>query len=415
MTVQRRSADVVIVGAGISGWMLAALLGNRAGSVAVLDQRYQRPRDGSLAGVVTLSDFDALGLGRPPSDRLLPLETVVTFDLEDTAAPPPQTVMGAFVVQHDELLAWLRSESVGAGVIFEPDATVRDFQWSDGAVGGVIAGPQLTPWDARVVVLADESDPRLAEVLDLRPDWLPTQLMHIAKQRFDRPKHAKPATNGARPAAVFRGMTSWGQTGFGTLTHHGAISTLTVAMLLEDEMTSARHIRDFMDEVSMHTVIARAIRDFDPAAFVTEVIPIGGVADPHRLSGDGVLVLGDVVGLTHPLNRDGLSTNVDVAKLAAETIIDAARAGDFSSIALSRFDERVLDRVVEPLRRRAEARSLSADAAWTVSSRFQPLADLGQAYAGADSGAPSMSRTGQRPVSLRERLKGLGQRIRDVP
>ncbi|MDQ3542079.1 MAG: hypothetical protein M3440_15485 [Chloroflexota bacterium] len=429
MSGDRRSADVVIAGAGITGWILAALLANQNLSVVVLEQRYQRPRDGSFAGVVTDSDFDALGLGRPPAARLQPLESVVDINLDTRGVPSTQEVSGTFAVRHHDLLTWLQTRALHSGVIFERAATVTELRWHGGAVAGVVAGADATEWNARVVVLADESDPRLAEEPGLRPDWSPAQLMHTARQRFEgthplsdyatvhEQRHhdrvdAGPGRNVPEFAAVFSGRTTWGQAGFGTLVPCGNTSTLTVAMLLEDEMTSTRHIKEFMNEVLAHPAIAPAIESLAPAAFVTEVIPIGGTAHPHRFSGDGVLVLGDVVGLTHPLNRDGLSSNVDVAKVAAETIVDSGRTGDFSSIALSRYDERVRELVIEPLRSCAEAESLPADVAWSVSTRFLPLTAVAHAYHVADSVEARLHRAGQRPVSLRKRLTGLGQRIR---
>lgn len=416
MSEQRCSADVMIAGAGISGWMLAALLANQDLSVVVLEQQYQQPRNGSFAGIVTDADFDALRLGRPPVDRLLPLRTVREFELQDNAAAAQRNVSGAFTIRHDDLLAWLRSIAVDGGVRIEPDTTVTDFQWSGGAVSGIVAGPLRPSWTAGVVVLADESDPRLAEVPGLRPDWPPAQLMHIAKQRFghhfDPLQDARSESGKAPFTAVFSGMTGWEQAGFGTLIAGEGSVTLGVAMLLEDEMTSARHIREFMDEVRMHPAIAPAIEMLEPMAFVTEVIPIGGVADPPRMTGDGVLAIGDIAGLTHPLNRDGLSANVDVAKLAAETIADAARVRDFSSIILSRLDDRVREHVVGPVRGRARAASLKTDQAWLVSSRFEPFANLGRDAHHLAAGRFKVSRIRQPPVSLRNRLKGLGQRVR---
>lgn len=412
MNAKGRSADVVIVGAGLSGSMLAASLAKQDLTVAVLEQGYQRPRDSRFAGIVTSADFDVLGLGQPPSELLQSLERVAEFTLQDGVAPPAQDVSGAFAVRHDDLLMWLRSVARDGGVEFERAATVAEWRWKDGAVAGVVAGADGTRWDASVVVLADESDPRLAEELGLRPDWPPTQLMHIAKQRFEQQDDIHAASAEGLVVSVFSGRTTWGQAGFGTLIPWKTTLTLAVAMRLEDEMTSSRHISEFMDEVRLHPAVAPAIESLDPGAVVTEVVPIGGVAHPHRLLGDGVLILGDVVGLTHPLNRDGLSTNVDVVKLAAETILDAGRARDFSSITLSRFDERVRELVIDPLRRRAEAASLSADVAWPVTTRFQPLAGLVRAYRVVGSDDARQRAVGQRPVSLRKRLKGLGQRIR---
>lgn len=411
MSEQRRSTDVVIVGAGVAGVILAALLADRGLQVAVLEQRYQRPRDGSFAGVVTDADFDSLDLGRPPGGALRPLGRVTIFDLQDTVEPSHPLIAGAFVLRHEDLLAWLQSRALEGGVRFELDATVGSLRWSGGAVSGVnVRGG--TQWDARVVVLADESDPRLAEEPGLRPDWTPDQLMHVAKQRFIAGTDSVSASGPPSAAAICTGRATWARAGFGTLIPWEGSSTLTAAMLLEDEMASGRHISEFLDEMRRHPTIAAAINERAPVAEATEVIPVGGVARPHRLTGDGVLLMGDVAGLTHPLNRDGLSANADVAKLAAQAIIDAGQTGDFSSIALSRFEERVRDQVVDLLRSKARAESVPSEMAWTVSTRFPPLADVARASR-VDSPGPLGGRgSDQGPVSLRSRLVGIGQRLR---
>lgn len=412
MSARRRATDVVVVGAGISGWMLAAFLAGSGLSIAVLEQRYQRPRDGSFSGVVVQSDLDTLGVARASLDRLVPLQSVSGFSLQDSVAPTQRRVSDAFTLPHVGLVAALRDLAVARNVHVVSDGTVTDLMWRGGAVGGVVLGHRGESWDARLTVLADESDPRLAEGPRLRPEWAPTQLMHVAKQRFDHLRDMTVDSTLANEMVVFSSLTRWGQEGFGVLMPGDDSRTLAVSMLLEDEMTSRRHIGEFLDEVRMHPLIDSAIQRSDAATFVTEVIPIGGVIAPPRLTGDGVMVVGDIAGLTHPLNRDGLSANLDIAMLAAETIIEAAKAQDFSSIALSRFDDLVHERVVGHLRHRARAGSLTEDRAWMVSTRFEPLAGLARMRHGHAHGESRESQNRQPPVSLRNRLKGLGQRIR---
>lgn len=412
MSERSHAADVVIVGAGISGWMLATLLAGSGLSVAVLGQRYQRSRDGSFSGVVTQPDLNALGRGRGSLDRLIPLQSASAFHLQGTLAPVQQGVSGAFALPHEALLTGLRSRVVAQGVHFDPDGTVTDFSWRGGAIGGVVLRHGEMTWDARVTVLADESDPRLAEAPGLRPESPPTQLMHIAKQRFEHSGDMVADSALTQAVSLFSGLTSWGQEGFGIVIPGDRCETLAVAMLLEDEMTSTRHIGEFLDEVRTHPVIAFTLQGCEASAFVTEVIPIGGVIAPPRLTGDGVMALGDIAGLTHPLNRDGVSTNLDIAMLAAETILEAAKVQDFSSIALSRFDDRVRERVIGGLRREARAEALAEDRAWIVSTRFAPLAGLAQMHHAHAHGESGEIQNRQPPVSLRHRLKGLGQRIR---
>jgi len=412
MSGRSHAADVVIVGAGVSGWMLATLLADSGLTVTVLGQRYQRPRDGSFSGVVTQPNLDALGLARESLDRLIPLQSASAFSLQGTTDLVQRRVSGAFALPHEELLAGLQSRAIAQGVRFEPNGTVTDFSWHEGVIGGVVLGDGEMTWDAGVTVLADESDPRLAEVPELRPEWPPTQLMHVAKQRFEHSRDMDADSKSTQAIAVFSGLTSWGQEGSGIVIPGDRCVTLAVAMLLEDEMTSTRHIGEFLDEVRAHPMVDSAIRESEASAFVTEVIPIGGVIAPPRLTGDRVMAVGDIAGLTHPLNRDGLSTNLDIAMLAAETIHEAARVQDFSSIALSWFDDRVRERVIGGLRGETRARTLTDDRVWMGPTHFDPLAIMGSMHLDRAQGEPRRSQNRQPPVSLRNRLKGLGQRIR---
>jgi hypothetical protein len=81
--------------------------------------------------------------------------------------------------------------------------------------------------------------------------------------------------------------------------------TVVVAMLLEDEMVHARHIREVFDELEPLAPLLQLVRDLTPTSFFTEVVPVGGTDVRHKFHAAGVLVMSDLVGLTHPLNRDG--------------------------------------------------------------------------------------------------------------
>ncbi|MBA2248396.1 MAG: hypothetical protein H0W23_09710, partial [Chloroflexia bacterium] len=175
--------DVVIVGAGISGLVLARLLAYSDLAVVVLGQRYSVPRNGSFAGLVSRDDLRTLAV--EPIDPI-PVREIVSIDVNagwhsDARSYPDGDL---FAVTHDDLLGALRQGCREHNVPVLPDRTVTELLWKRGIVSGVRVAPGRQEIRSRLVVLADESDPRLAETPGLRPDWPPNRLMHVGKERF---------------------------------------------------------------------------------------------------------------------------------------------------------------------------------------------------------------------------------------
>ncbi|MBA2246644.1 MAG: hypothetical protein H0W23_00830, partial [Chloroflexia bacterium] len=194
---------------------------------------------------------------------------------------------------------------------------------------------------SRLVVLADESDPRLAETPGLRPDWPPNRLMHVGKERFDVSsdeiaRRFGTASGGFR-SLYLRWTTGWGDPVEGYLVPTKDSLTVGVNYLLEDEMASTRHVLEVLAELREFPRIAPLLSELGPSETVTEVVPIGSGAGSRRLASDGILLVSDVVGATNPLNRDGLSGNLELGSAAAEVIREALAAGDVSAPGLAPY------------------------------------------------------------------------------
>jgi flavin-dependent dehydrogenase len=223
----------------------------------------------------------------------------------------------------------------------------------DGVITGVLDEERNKTVQADVVVLADESDPRLAEQVGLRPDWLPTELMHLCKELYPAStevidRHFR-TEQGAYRAATYRFQSSWGAWGVGMLLPGVTGISVQVAMLLEDEMLSARHIKEYLDEFKMLPAVASLLENLRTERFFTEVVPVGGFGKSHQFHADGLLVVNDLLGLTHPMNRDGLSTNLKACAATAISITSAVGENDFSSRVLSRYSKQLSAEVIRPL------------------------------------------------------------------
>ncbi len=83
-----------------------------------------------------------------------------------------------------------------------------------------------------------------------------------------------------------------------------------------------------------------------------KTIPEGGWFSRIRPYVDGCLVVGDSAGFLDPLRLKGIHLAVKSGMLAAETIAEALREGDFSARALSRFERKVEESwIAEEMRR----------------------------------------------------------------
>ncbi len=400
---------IVIVGAGVSGLMLANLLRNVRAEVVVLDQAMSPARNRSFPGIVSGTDFRVTGLP-PDLNDALPIGRIGRLDNVGvpTTHPVPD---GWFAIEHGQLLDALKIAADANGVSIVPGATVTGFLWDDGVVAGVqcVDGPS---YPADLVVLGDDASPRLAESLGLRPDWPPTELTHIGKRRYAANletvrERLGPEGSGYQVLSITR-SASWGSPGWGLVIPGRDSITVIVAMSLEEAMTSARHISEYLDEIETLPAVRDSIARLSLDAYVTEVVPTGGFDARHRFHADGVLVVSDLVGLTHPLNRDGLSTNLDVSAAAARSIDIAVANGNFRARSLRRYTAAIADDVIAPVNdaRRVHKR-LRTQPVGTWASKPELL----NPAEGVTVGQKSATLSGMKGSGVLRRMRGLGRKI----
>jgi electron-transferring-flavoprotein dehydrogenase len=71
-----------------------------------------------------------------------------------------------------------------------------------------------------------------------------------------------------------------------------------------------------------------------------KAIPIAGLYAQPKLYCDGAMLIGDAAGMCNPLKLAGVHIAMKTGMLAAETILDAIAADDFSSVTLGGYAER---------------------------------------------------------------------------
>jgi flavin-dependent dehydrogenase len=414
--VQKNSSGrprVVIVGAGISGLTLATLLSDTPVDVLVLRQDMVPSRARWFPGLFSRDDLRSLGITEE-GELGLPIG-----ELERSVIPLAGVGRSGDVVpvdfvlaDHGVVLGALERRLQVQGVLIFEGVTATGLTMAEGVATGVIDTGRKKNVPADVVVLADESDPRLAEQAGLRPDWLPTELMHLCKEQFpasaDFIDERFRNERGTYRAFTFRHQSSWGAWGTGIVLPGKSVIAVQVAMLLEDEMASAKHIKEFLDEFKAHSQVATLLGDLQAEPFFTEVVPIGGFEQPRRFHTDGLLLVNDLLGLTHPLNRDGLSTNLKACAAATIAIGAATREHDFSSRVLSRYSKQLSSEVIRPAdakrRRSPDLRDRPAWQ-WTAFPSLLPSAE------GVTRDAISATLPTSAGRNALRRLTGIGRRV----
>jgi electron transfer flavoprotein-quinone oxidoreductase len=357
--VEDERFDAIVVGAGPAGITAAKDLAAAGLSVVVLE-RGQFPGSKNVSGGI---------LYRHPTEEMCPgfeadaplerpiIEQRYLMLTEDAMLGGTYRSMkfaeqpyNAYSVLRSEFDQWYatKAEEVGAEVF--PEFTVTDLLWEDGKVTGVTTGEPDGELLANVVVLADGANSLLAQRAGLHKEWKPIEQALVAKElialssekiddRFGLP-------SGMGTALEIFGESTWGLLGYGFIYTNKESLSIGTGGLLADLIESGKNVNDMLDRFKKHPAIAPLIAGGETIEYSAHLIPEGGYKNLPQLYADGVVVVGDAAGLVNPLNREGANLAMLSGRLAAQAIIEAKAAGDFSIATLSRYRELLDDSVV---------------------------------------------------------------------
>jgi len=351
--------DAIVVGAGPAGVTAARELAAAGCSVVVLERGafpgaknvwggilYREPTEAMLPG------FEAEApLERPIVEQryLLLTEDAMmgaTYRSQRFAAPP----YNAYSVLRSPFDRWHAGTAEAAGAEVYPEFTVTDVLWEDGAVVGVTTGDPEGELRARCVVLADGANSLLAQKIGLHAEWAPLDQALVAKELIALPAEKiedrfalEPGTGTA--LEIF-GESTWGLLGYGFVYTNKESLSIGTGALLGDLIESGRNVNDMLDRFKRHPAIAPLLRGGETLEYAAHLIPEGGYDRLPRLYGDGVVVVGDAAGFVNPLNREGVNLAMLSGKLAAQAIVEAKAADDFSAASLARYRELLMESVV---------------------------------------------------------------------
>lgn len=350
--MQEERVDVIVVGAGPAGASAALTLARAALEVVIIERGAYPGAKNVMGGI----------LYREPTEQLLPefwreapLERAIieqryllltgdsalgaTYRTQAFAEEP----YNSFSVMRGDWDQWFAGKAEAAGAFLIPGMLVVDLIWRDGKVDGVKTGEAEGDLFADVVVLADGANSLLAQKAGLHDEWQPAEQALVAKELIrlseDEINRRFNVPSGLGVAMEVFGQSTKGLLGYGFIYTNKETLSIGTGALLSDLMQSGINVNDMLNEFKEHPAIVPLIEGGETVEYTAHLIPEGGWHALPRLFADGLLLVGDAAGLVNPVNREGSNFAMISGKLAAEAIIEARAAGDFTAAGLSRYQE----------------------------------------------------------------------------
>ncbi len=349
--------DVIVVGAGMAGSAAAIRLA-QAGANVLLVERGAEPGTKNLSGGVLWGhDLDRIlpnWWQEMPVERhlvrkrfgFLTKESAVSFDLEDTGWKREPYV--AHTVLRSRTDAWLAKKAEEAGATVVSAVPVERLNWQGSAVRGVVQGGETMT--APVTIVADGANSRLSLGTPIRPDSRlsgeATELgmkevyrldASVIEDRFSvgpGEGHAEEWVTGIFPPGVMGG-------GF-LYTNR---DTLSVGLIVNLQSLFGKGVysHDLMEQFKLHPTIAARLRGAELVEYGAKLISSGWASRPAAFHGDGWMIAGDAAGFvfSNGLTIQGMNYAVRTGLEAAETALDAKRAGAYGPAQLAQYDRRL--------------------------------------------------------------------------
>lgn len=250
---------------------------------------------------------------------------------------------------------WLADQASARGAFIVSGYKVDGLLNEGDRITGIRSGEAEVQAD--VVVSAEGLLGFLAQEAGLRPKMNPKHYALGLKEIIELPEEKiedrfrLEAGHGA--AQLFFGSLTDGMTGGGFLYTNRTSLSLGLVLSVHDLMHQAGPNKPVTPHEMMETFKARPeirplIQDGHPIEYSAHTIVEGGLECVHKLYRAGMLVVGDAAGLSQNLGITvrGMDFALASGALAAQAILHARNAGDFSARSLAIYEKLLRDSFV---------------------------------------------------------------------
>lgn len=345
--------DAIIVGGGLAGCSAAIVLA-QAGKEVLLIER------GDFCGAKNMTGGRLYGhslekilpgfAGEAPIERIIKKEKISmmtedgSLDIGYRSAKLSSSPENAsYSVLRGKFDQWLAEKAMEAGAEVIPGILVDRILMENGYVVGVEAtGEEMY---ADVVILADGVNSLLGQQLGMKPELKPEQVAVGAKEVIrlgENVVNERFGLSGNEGVAwLSAGDPSDGNYGGGFLyTNKDSVSVGIVATL-SDIGHSENSTVQMLDRFKAHPAIAPYLEGGTVVEYSAHLVPEEGLGMVPQLCRNGVLLAGDAAGFCVNMGYTvrGMDFAIESGRLAAEAVLKAHEAGDFSKAALSCYEE----------------------------------------------------------------------------
>lgn len=348
--------DVIIVGAGLAGNIAAYLLA-QAGLEVLIIERAEVPGSKNVTGgrlySHSLEKIFPNFAEEAPVERKITKERVsfVTGDsattIEYAAEGLGEQGKATYSILRSRFDPWLVEKAEEAGAMYVTGIRVDEVLVQDDKVVGVRAGEEEMYSD--VVLLADGVNSLLAQQLGMKKELDPSQvavgIKEVIRLGEEKINDRFGVSSEEGVAWLFAGDVSGGNIGGGFLYTDKEDLSVGIVTTIADIGYSDVAPREMVERLKEHPVVKPLIAGGKLMEYSAHLVTEGGYNMIPELYRDGVLLAGDAAALVMNLGYTirGMDLCIESGKLAAETIIAAKEAGDFSKAFLSRYEKAMND------------------------------------------------------------------------
>jgi electron transfer flavoprotein-quinone oxidoreductase len=345
--------DAVVVGGGLSGLSCAYRLAEKDMQVIVLERgdfAGSKNVTGGRLYLMPIKDLAGDILDGAPFERKVVKErwslqgenNSLSIDLNDAQF---RNEDHSFTVLRAILDRWLAEKVMAKGGYVIPKYRVDDLLCEGGAVTGIKAGAEEI-W-ANVVVASDGALSFIAEKAGLREKLSPGRFAVAIKEVIQLPEEKINdrfnVEKGQGCAQLFVGDVTKGLFGGGFLYTNRESVSLGIVIGIEDFLISGRSLEmhELMDQFENRYEIKRLVEGGTFVEYSAHVIPEGGYKGLSKLYGNGILVTGDAAGLALNMGVTvrGMEFAIASGIMAAEAIVKAKEAGDYTEKSLRTYEQ----------------------------------------------------------------------------
>lgn len=344
--------DAIVVGAGPAGSACSYTLAKSGLDVLLVER-------GKVAGAKNMWGGAFYG---PTLNQLFPnlwqeapLERYVThhkisaltnedcLTAEYTTIKLAQPPYNGFTILRSKFDRWFVSKVEEAGAIVATSLQADDLILDGKRIIGIKAGNDELP--ANIVVVCDGVNSVLAGKAGLRKRLKPQAVKQAVKEVIQLPRELIERrfnlTGGEGIAWEFIGSFTRGLPG-GAFIYTNKDS-LSVGVAVQLSALAEHNIRavEILEEFKQHPAVASLLDEGKLEEYSAHLIPVYGLAMMPALNTDGLLVAGDAAAfvLGTGLILEGANFAIASGIAAAETVIKAKQAGDFSKKFLDYYPE----------------------------------------------------------------------------